>query len=107
MTTDDLELMETVSNQVTIALDNASAYAQIEELNTGLEAKVRERTAELERANQIRSSFLSHVSHELRTPLTSVKGYVENLLDGLTGPLNSKQQRYLERISENFANPSL
>ncbi len=103
LTTDDLELMETVSNQVAIALDNASAYAQIEELNTGLEAKVRERTAELERADQIRSSFLSHVSHELRTPLTSVKGYVENLLDGLTGPLNSKQQRYLERISENLA----
>jgi signal transduction histidine kinase/CheY-like chemotaxis protein len=102
LTTDDLELMETVSNQVAIALDNASAYAQIEELNTGLEAKVRERTAELERADQVRSSFLSHVSHELRTPLTSVKGYVENLLDGLTGPLNIKQQRYLGRIFDNL-----
>lgn len=102
LTDDDLELMETVSSQVAIALDNASAYAQIEELNSGLEAKVRERTAELERADQIRSSFLSHVSHELRTPLTSVKGYVENLLDGLTGPLNSKQQRYLGRISDNL-----
>lgn len=102
LTTDDLELMETVSNQVAIALDNASAYAQIEELNTGLEAKVRERTAELERADQVRSSFLSHVSHELRTPLTSVKGYVENLLDGLTGPLNDKQQRYLGRIFDNL-----
>ncbi len=101
LTQDDLELMVTVANQVAIALDNAAAYAQIEAWNAGLEAKVRERTAELERADQIRSLFLSHVSHELRTPLTSVKGFVENLLDGLTGSLNPKQQRYLGRIGDN------
>ncbi|MDH4370018.1 MAG: response regulator [Nitrospira sp.] len=101
LTSDDLELMETVSNQVAIALDNASAYTQIEELNIGLESKVRERTAELERADRTRSSFLSHVSHELRTPLTSIKGFVENLLDGVTGPVNSKQRHYLDRINEN------
>jgi CheY-like chemotaxis protein/two-component sensor histidine kinase len=41
------------------------------------------------------------VSHELRTPLTSIKGFIQNLLDGLTGPLNEKQQRYLVRMSEN------
>jgi signal transduction histidine kinase len=41
------------------------------------------------------------VSHELRTPLTSIKGFVQNLLDGLTGPLNEKQQRYLFRMLDN------
>ena len=41
------------------------------------------------------------MSHELRTPLTSIKGFIQNLLDGLTGPLNEKQQRYLVRMSEN------
>lgn len=101
LTADDLELMVTVANQVAIALDNAAAYAQIEDLNVSLEQKVRERTAELERADQSRSLFLSHVSHELRTPLTSVKGFVENLRDGLTGPLNAKQHRYLGRIVDN------
>ncbi len=101
LTSEDLELMVTLGNQVAIAFDNAAAYAQIEEMNIGLESKVRERTAELERADRSRSLFLSHVSHELRTPLTSVKGFVENLLDGLTGPLNEKQQRYLGRIVDN------
>ena len=84
-----------------IALDNASAYEQIEDLNVGLEVKVRERTAELEQADRLRSQFLSHVSHELKTPLTSIKGFLQNLLDGLTGPLNEKQQRYLSRMLEN------
>jgi signal transduction histidine kinase len=101
LTQDDLELMMTVAHQVAIALDNASAYEQIEHLNIGLEAKVRERTAELEQGDRLRSQFLSHVSHELKTPLTSIKGFVQNLLDGLTGPLNEKQQRYLSRMLEN------
>ena len=101
LTQDDLELMMTVAHQVAIALDNASAYEQIEELNVGLEVKVRERTAELEQADRLRSQFLSHVSHELKTPLTSIKGFLQNLLDGLTGPLNEKQQRYLSRMLEN------
>lgn len=101
LTQDDLELMVTVANQVAIALDNASAYEQIENLNVGLEAKVCERTAELEQADRLRSQFLSHVSHELKTPLTSIKGFLQNLLDGLTGPLNEKQQRYLSRMLDN------
>ncbi|MBS0182699.1 MAG: response regulator [Nitrospira sp.] len=101
VTEDDLELMTTVASQVSIALDNASAYQQIEEWNQGLEVKVKERTEALERADRLRAQFLSHVSHELRTPLTSIKGFIQNLLDGLTGPLNEKQQRYLVRMSEN------
>lgn len=98
---EDLELLVTFAHQVAIALDNASAYQQIEELNVGLEAKVRERTAELEQADRLRSQFLSHVSHELKTPLTSIKGFLQNMLDGLTGPVTDKQQRYLMRMLEN------
>ncbi len=101
VTEDDLDLMKTVASQVSIALDNASAYQQIEAWNEGLELKVQERTEALERADRLRAQFLSHVSHELRTPLTSIKGFIQNLLDGLTGPLNEKQQRYLVRMSEN------
>jgi signal transduction histidine kinase len=101
LTQDDLDLMVTVANQVAIALDNASAYQQIEDMNVGLEAKVRERTSALEKADQLRSLFLSHVSHELKTPLTSIKGFVENMLGGLAGPLSEKQRVYLERTSVN------
>src|SRR4029077_5305345 len=93
--------MMTVAHQVAIALDNASAYEQIEDLNMGLEVKVRERTFELEQADRMRSQFLSLVSHELKTPLTSIKGFLQNLLDGLTGPLNEKQQRYVSRMLDN------
>lgn len=42
-----------------------------------LELRVRERTRELQQANQAKSEFLSIVSHELRTPLTSVLGFAK------------------------------
>lgn len=116
LTKDDLNLMETLAHQIAIALDNADAYRQIESLNVGLEAKVRERTADLERLNKdleaaneklkevdrLKSLFLSHVSHELRTPLTSIKGLVENMLGGLVGRLVEKQEMYMTRVKVNM-----
>lgn len=109
LTQDDLDLMVTFANQLAIALDNVAAYREIEELNAGLEQKVCERTVQLEAANkqlhelnQLKSSFVSMVSHELRTPMTSIRTYVENMLDGVTGAVNDKQSQYLRRIQFNI-----
>lgn len=51
--------------------------------------------------DKLKSDFVSNVSHELRTPLTAIKGFIDNMLDGITGPLNEKQTRYLTRVKSN------
>jgi signal transduction histidine kinase len=56
---------------------------------------------QLKEVDRLKSMFLSHVSHELKTPLTSIKGFVDNMLDGLTGEVQGKQQDYLRRIRAN------
>ena len=55
----------------------------------------------LRELDRMKSDFVSNVSHELRTPLTAIKGSVDNMIDGITGPLNEKQMRYLVRIKSN------
>jgi signal transduction histidine kinase/DNA-binding response OmpR family regulator len=89
----DTALLETLANQMVIAIANAISFQKIEQLNVDLETKVRERTAELQKqqarleqvnkelikATEHKSEFLANMSHELRTPLNAVIGYSELL----------------------------
>lgn len=84
---------------------------QMSELNTGLEQKIRERTAELERINRSlervnedlgrmetsRRHLLSNISHDLGTPMTLIQGYAEALLDGVVSQ-PEQQKKYLKLI---------
>src|SRR6266516_1858884 len=51
-------------------------------------------------ANRVRANFVSMVSHELRTPLNSIHGFIDLLLQGHMGDLNSEQKKYLGYAQE-------
>ena len=56
------------------------------------------RNREVERANRLQSDFLSSMRHELCTPLHTIIGFTELLIEGLEGPVNEKQGRFLQHV---------
>jgi signal transduction histidine kinase len=75
----------------------------LEDANHNLEARVQQRTAELEEAlrklselNQLKANFIANISHELRTPLTHIRGYLELLHTEALGELNNDQKKSLD-----------
>ncbi|MFH1678464.1 MAG: ATP-binding protein [Candidatus Omnitrophota bacterium] len=53
---------------------------------------------ELSRLNELKSDFVTMVSHELRAPLINIKQAAFLLLSGLTGQVNSEQERSLQIV---------
>jgi signal transduction histidine kinase/CheY-like chemotaxis protein/HPt (histidine-containing phosphotransfer) domain-containing protein len=69
------------------------AEEELRQLNVTLEARIRQRTIELESAIRAKSQFLANMSHEIRTPLNGVLGMLELVRQTDLGPT---QQRFVD-----------
>jgi PAS domain S-box-containing protein len=82
-----------VQGYATITRDMSEHHETLQRLEAA-----NQRLRELDEA---KSFTISVASHELRSPLTSIKGYVENLVEGVAGPLPEQVLYYLTRIDHN------
>ena len=86
-TKDDLSVLQSLADQVAVAIDNARSY----ELSQQLIKDLRE-------VDQLKSQFLANMSHELRTPLNSIIGFSRVILKGIDGAVSDMQQQDLTAI---------
>ena len=69
------------------------------EVKTNLE-QIKEQTAALEKANKVKSEFLSVISHELRTPLNVILGYVWLLREKCIKATNDEEAQLFDKVEQ-------
>lgn len=100
--TRDIRLLKTISNELSIAIQNTISIEEIKDLNDSLKQRIDDATKELRSSNRqlqkldkAKDEFISMASHQLRTPLTSIKGYLDMVLDGDLGKITATQRTVL------------
>lgn len=103
--TEDLQTLKIIANELSVGIQNAKAFAEIQAFNETLQAKVNDATKRLRHANselkeldEAKDEFISIASHQLRTPLTTVKGYASMISEGDFGKLSAKQKEPVTEI---------
>lgn len=86
-TTSDLSVLQSLADQVAVAINNATLYDESQEL-----------IKNLKEVDLLKSQFLANMSHELRTPLNSIIGFSRVILKGIDGPVTEMQNQDLTAI---------
>jgi PAS domain S-box-containing protein len=106
-TANDVTTLETLADQIALAVANARLYEALQAERASLAQRVAERTAELSAANaelartaRSKDEFLASMSHELRTPLNAILSKADIMEEGIYGPLSEEQVHSLRIIKE-------
>jgi signal transduction histidine kinase/DNA-binding NarL/FixJ family response regulator len=90
-TVEEISLIQALADTTSVAIENVQVYKE-------LEKRVRDRTAQLEAANQELETFAYTLSHDLRSPLSAIDGYSSLLLSEYANQLDERAKLFLNRL---------
>jgi PAS domain S-box-containing protein len=94
--TDEKQFLQAISREIALALENAKLYGATVEVNQELRREIEER----KRAERTLADFTAMVAHDLRSPLSNVLSITDSICDGIFGPVNELQQKWLWKVQE-------
>ena len=78
---EDLRLLQYLASAVAVVLENCELLQRVGTDNAAV----------------MKTNFLSMITHELRSPLNAINGYLELVLEGVSGELNVQQHEFIQR----------
>jgi signal transduction histidine kinase len=89
-TDEEVELFSTLAGHTAMAIYNATLHEQ-----------VKRQAAQLEKAYKLQTDFTAIIAHDLRSPLMNILSVAGLMVDGLLGPVNDEQKKWLGKIEDN------
>jgi signal transduction histidine kinase len=101
----DIDTLEILAPQLSIAVQNALSYEEINQFNQTLKQEIDKATADLKTANQelkhldkLKDEFVFVATHELKNPVTAMRGYLSMFQEGLFGEIPEKMKQPMDQL---------
>ncbi len=89
-----------VNKTASVKANTRDEFGELAEAFNGMQRRLKEE-------EDLRSDFIASLSHEIKTPLSSIRESVSMLMEGVLGPVNRKQLKFLHIADSEIARISI